>query len=100
MKSHVGGLSCRVLEACTILLVTWIARYWVVKDCHWLVLKAWLGGIIGNFGGVLYIDLCHPYYRGSSDALNMLLFPSVTSEPTASSNSKFYNLLTMILNFV
>ena len=59
-----SGFLCRVLEALTIVLAIWIARYWPVND-FWLVLKAWLG-IFGEFGGVLCTDHirfypCHPY---------------------------------------
>ena len=56
--------SSRVLEALTIFLAMWIARYWPV-NYFWLVLKALLG-IFGEFGSVLCVDhvrfdLCHPY---------------------------------------
>ena len=59
-----SGFSHGVLEALTILLVIWIARYWPVYD-FWLVLKVWLG-LCGEFGGVLRaddvrFDPCHHY---------------------------------------
>ena len=31
VKLHVSGFSCEVLEACTIPLALWIARYWPVN---------------------------------------------------------------------
>ena len=46
--------SRRVLEALTILLGTWIARYWPVSDLQ-LVLKPW-PSILAEFGGILYMD--------------------------------------------
>ena len=49
-----SGFSSGVLEALTILLAIWIARYWPVND-PLLVLKAWLG-LFGEFGGVLCAD--------------------------------------------
>ena len=59
-----SGFSRGVLEAPTILLAIWIARYGSVDD-FWLVLKAWLG-LFGEFSGVLCVDHVrfdpfHPY---------------------------------------
>ena len=59
-----SGFSHRVVEALTILLGTWIARYWPVSDLQ-LVLKPW-PSVLAEFGGVLYsdhvrFDSCHPY---------------------------------------
>ena len=59
-----SGFSRGVLEAVTIFLAIWIARYWPVNN-FWLVLKAWLG-LFGEFGGVLCadhvrFDSCHHY---------------------------------------
>ena len=54
MKSRRSGFSRRVLEGDTILLGTWIARYWPVSDLQ-LDLKPWPSAL-AEFGGVLYAD--------------------------------------------
>ena len=53
-KSRTSVFSGRVLEARTILLGTWIARYWPVSDLQ-LVLKPW-SSVVAEFGGVLNAD--------------------------------------------
>ena len=63
-KSRMSQFSRGVLEASTMLLGIWIARYWPVSDLQ-LILKPW-PSILAEFGGVLYaehvrFDPCHPY---------------------------------------
>ena len=62
VKSRMSRFSRGVLEASTMLLGIWIARYW--SDLQ-LVLKPW-ASILAEFRGVLYadhvrFDPCHPY---------------------------------------
>ena len=64
VKSRMSRFSRGVLEASTMLLWIWIARYWPVSDLQ-LVLKPW-ASVLVKFGGVLYadhvrFDPCHPY---------------------------------------
>ena len=63
VKSRMSRFSRGLLEARTMLLGIWIARYWPVSDLR-LVLKPW-ASILAEFGGGLYadhvrFDSCHP----------------------------------------
>ena len=54
VKSRMSRFWRGVLEASTMLLGIWIARYWPVSDLR-LVLKPW-ASILAEFSGVLYAD--------------------------------------------
>ena len=63
MKSRMSRFSRGVLEASTMLLGIWIARYWPVSDLQ-LVLKPW-ASILVEFDALyadhVRFDPCHPY---------------------------------------
>ena len=54
VKSRMSRFSRGVLEASTMLLGIWIARYWLVSDLR-LGLKPW-ASILAEFSGILYAD--------------------------------------------